>query len=145
MVNLRAFFFSALVAVVSTEFAVLPTSSATASPATSPSIEVCTSSSAGRCATIAVVSTACVNLTGRLGWLNKNISTAIIPDGFVCTFFQRETSILANFRCASAAGTGNASDVVLPGGNWNFCRVPGLDGMENFSDLTSSFTCSPIV
>ncbi|KAJ6470445.1 hypothetical protein C8R45DRAFT_937359 [Mycena sanguinolenta] len=137
MVNLQAFFFSPLVAVVSIEFALVSTSPVMASPATSPSIEVCTSSAAGRCATIAVVSAACVNLTGRLGWLNKNISTAIIPDGFVCTFFQRETSILANFRCASATGTGKASGVVLPGGNWNFCRVPGLDGMENFSDLTS--------
>ncbi|KAJ6470432.1 hypothetical protein C8R45DRAFT_1015601 [Mycena sanguinolenta] len=138
MVNLRAFFFSALVAVVSTEFAVLPTSFVTANPATSPSIEVCTNSTAARCATIAVVSAACVNLTGRLGWLNKNISAAIIPDGFVCTFFQ-------NLLCASATGTGNASDVVLQGGSWNFSSVPGLDGMENFTDLTSSFTCSPIV
>ncbi|KAJ7784024.1 hypothetical protein B0H14DRAFT_2474120 [Mycena olivaceomarginata] len=85
------------------------------------------------------VSDTCVNLTGGLSFLNKEISTATVPGGFVCTFFQ-------DFGC-TRLGTGNAgtdSQVFLTQGTWNFFSVPGLSGITNFNDLTSSFSCSPL-
>ncbi|KAJ6470436.1 hypothetical protein C8R45DRAFT_875215, partial [Mycena sanguinolenta] len=104
----------------------------------SATIEVCTGSlnPASGCVTVPVVSDSCVNLTGGLSFLNKEISSALIPNGFICT----------DFACISS-GTGNSatnSEVVLQGGSWNFFSVPGLSGTENFNDLTSSFTCSPL-
>ncbi|KAF8205297.1 hypothetical protein K438DRAFT_1964374 [Mycena galopus ATCC 62051] len=107
----------------------------------SPSIEVCTGSvnPPSGCVNITVVSSDCRNLAGRLSFLNKEISTAVVPDGLVCTFFQ-------DFNC-TASGTGNAgtdSEVVLQGGTWDLSEAPGLSGSEDFSDLTSSFACSPI-
>ncbi|KAJ7342560.1 hypothetical protein DFH08DRAFT_703980, partial [Mycena albidolilacea] len=91
------------------------------------------------CAPVPTVSDTCVNLTGGLSFLNKEISTATLPSGFVCTFFQ-------DFGC-TASGTGNAgtdSQVVLTQGTWNFFSVSGLSGITNFNDLTSSFSCSPL-
>ncbi|KAJ7704246.1 hypothetical protein B0H14DRAFT_3903635 [Mycena olivaceomarginata] len=80
-----------------------------------------------------------INLTGGLSFLNKEISTAVVPGGMICTFFQ-------DFGC-TASGVVNAgtdSQVFLGQGTWNFFAVPGLSGTTNFNDLTSSFTCSPI-
>jgi hypothetical protein len=51
-----------------------------------------------------------------------------------------------DFGC-TASGTGNAgtdSQVFLTQGTWNFFSVPGLSGITNFNDLTSSFSCSPL-
>ena len=50
-------------------------------------IQVCSSVGTG-CVTIPVVSDDCVNLTGGLSFLNKEITTAAVPGGFICTFFQ---------------------------------------------------------
>ncbi|KAJ7708404.1 hypothetical protein B0H16DRAFT_1746278 [Mycena metata] len=89
--------------------------------------------------TVPVVSDACINLIGGLSFLDKEISGAIVPGGFVCTFFQ-------DFGCI-ATGTGNAptnSEVVLVGGTWHMSNVPGLSGPINFNDLTSSISCSPV-
>ncbi|KAJ7804300.1 hypothetical protein B0H14DRAFT_2884931 [Mycena olivaceomarginata] len=91
------------------------------------------------CAAVPTVSDICVNLTGGLSFLNKEISTATVPGGFVCTFFQ-------DFGC-TASGVVNAgtdSQVFLTAGTWHMSNVPGLSGRTNFNDLTSSFTCSPI-
>ncbi|KAJ6529805.1 hypothetical protein B0H19DRAFT_1274193 [Mycena capillaripes] len=102
-------------------------------------ITICSGGPSVGCVTVPVVSDSCVNLTGGLSFLNKEITTAVIPGGFICTFFQ-------DFGCI-ATGTGNAptnSEVVLQQGTWNFFSVPGLSGTTNFNDLTSSFTCSPI-
>ncbi|KAJ7697986.1 hypothetical protein B0H14DRAFT_3037825 [Mycena olivaceomarginata] len=52
------------------------------------------------CAAIPTVSDTCVNLTGGLSFLNKEISTATVLGGFVCTFFQ-------DFGC-TASGVINA-------------------------------------
>ncbi|KAJ7436412.1 hypothetical protein FB451DRAFT_1417460 [Mycena latifolia] len=60
---------------------------ATPTPDASVSIVVCTSVGTG-CVTLPVVSDSCLNLTGGLSFLNKEISTAQIPGGFICTFFQ---------------------------------------------------------
>ncbi|KAJ6525830.1 hypothetical protein DFH09DRAFT_1046338 [Mycena vulgaris] len=104
-------------------------------------VEVCTGaiSPPSGCVNVPVVSDSCVNLTGGLTFLNKEISTAQVPGGFICTFFQ-------NFGCISS-GTGNDptdSEVVLQQGVWDFFTVPGHAGTVNFNDLTSSFYCSPL-
>ncbi|KAJ7753234.1 hypothetical protein B0H16DRAFT_776158 [Mycena metata] len=128
--------FASTLAAVLTLAAAAPAKPSPDIPAT---IEVCT----GNCPTggviIPVVSDSCINLTGGLTFLNKEISGAIVPAGFVCTFFQ-------NFGC-TATGTGNApanSEVVLVGGTWHMSNVPGLSGPVNFNDLTSSISCSPV-
>ncbi|KAF7344323.1 hypothetical protein MSAN_01913200 [Mycena sanguinolenta] len=133
MFNPKALF--ALVALVSF------VSAAPGKPSTDASagVEVCTGPPPQGCITIPVVSDDCVNLTGGFSFLNKEITTAVVPNGFICTFFQ-------NFGCI-ASGTGNAgtdSEVILQGGTWNFFAVPGLSGTEDFNDLTSSFVCSPL-
>ncbi|KAF7350855.1 hypothetical protein MSAN_01647600 [Mycena sanguinolenta] len=135
MFNSKALF--ALVALVSF------VSAAPGKPSTdaSATVEVCTGSvspSQG-CINIPVISDSCINFTGGFSFLNKEISAAVVPNGFICTFFQ-------DFGCI-ASGTGNAgtdSEVILQGGTWNFFAVPGLSGTENFNDLTSSFVCSPL-
>ncbi|KAJ7611216.1 hypothetical protein FB45DRAFT_1119815 [Roridomyces roridus] len=89
---------------------------------------------------VPVVSDACVNLVGGLTFLNKEISSAIIPGGLVCTFFQ-------DFGCFTVGlGNNNNQDaaVVLGEGTWNFGYLLGLSGSQNFNDMTSSFSCSPI-
>ncbi|KAJ7889485.1 hypothetical protein B0H14DRAFT_2336675 [Mycena olivaceomarginata] len=81
----------------------------------------------------------CINLTGGLSFLNKEISTATVPGGFICTFFQ-------DFGC-TASGVVNAgtdSEIVLQQGDWHLTSVPGLSGPTNFEDLTSSIVCSPL-
>ncbi|KAF8205343.1 hypothetical protein K438DRAFT_1818963 [Mycena galopus ATCC 62051] len=134
MFNSKALLATTLVAILSFASAtpVKPTSDV------SPSVEVCTSPGAG-CVTITVVSGDCQDLDGGLSFLDKEITTAVVPGGFVCTFFE-------DFGCTSS-GTGNSgtdSEVVLQGGTWNMLDVPGLSGPEDFNDLTSSFSCSPI-
>ncbi|KAF8205344.1 hypothetical protein K438DRAFT_1715736 [Mycena galopus ATCC 62051] len=137
MFNSKALLATALVAILSFASAtpVKPTSDV------SPSVEVCTGSAnpANGCVTITVVSGDCQDLDGGLSFLNKEISNAVIPGGLVCTFFE-------DFGC-TASGTGNSgtdSEVVLTEGTWDFFDVPGLSGTEDFNDLTSSFSCSPI-
>ena len=41
----------------------------------------------GICITIPLVTDDCIDLTGSLSVLEKRISSAIIPEGVVCTFF----------------------------------------------------------
>ncbi|KAJ7169190.1 hypothetical protein C8R43DRAFT_1121081 [Mycena crocata] len=88
------------------------------------------------CVGIPVVSDSCVSLTGGLSFLNKEISNAKIPAGFVCTFFE-------DFGCSN--GGVNGHDVaVLTGGSWDMFHVQGISGTQNFDDLTSSISCSPL-
>jgi hypothetical protein len=51
-------------------------------------VTVCTDGVGVGCVTIPSVSSTCVNLSGGLTFLNKQISTATVPGGFVCSFFQ---------------------------------------------------------
>ncbi|KAK6995908.1 hypothetical protein R3P38DRAFT_3423938 [Favolaschia claudopus] len=106
----------------------------------SANIQVCTgvNPTAG-CINVPAVSDACVNLTGGLTFLNKEITLAVIPGGFICTFFE-------DFGC-NGSGTSNGGtdrEVVLTGGTWDLGNIGGESGPINFNDLTSSFTCSPL-
>ncbi|KAJ7611198.1 hypothetical protein FB45DRAFT_941252 [Roridomyces roridus] len=137
MFNSKALLAITLVALISTVSA-SPMQQRSAKATTT--VTVCTDANAvSGCVGIPVVSDDCVNLTGGLSFLNQEISAAIVPGGFVCTFFEDAACI--------ASGTGNSnqnSEVVLTQGTWVFSSVPGLSGTENFNDLTSSFVCSPL-
>ncbi|KXN87092.1 hypothetical protein AN958_09302 [Leucoagaricus sp. SymC.cos] len=100
----------------------------------SPNVSVCTGNTPNGCITISVSSDSCVNFTGGRSFLDKEVSSAVIPAGFVCTFYEQ-------FGCLSSQGGQDA--VVLQGGTWSFFAVPGVAGTVNFNDLSSSFICSP--
>ncbi|KAJ6603456.1 hypothetical protein DFH09DRAFT_1068614 [Mycena vulgaris] len=76
--------------------------------------------------TIPALSNNCANLTGGFTFLNKEISSAEVPSGIVCTFFQ-------DFGCASGPGDDpNDGKIVLWEGTWN---IPVKNGAVNFNDL----------
>ncbi|KAJ7122162.1 hypothetical protein C8R44DRAFT_876471 [Mycena epipterygia] len=107
-------------------------------PLLAPTITVCTGSISPRngCVDIPVVSESCINFTGGLTFLNKEVSHAQVPGGFVCTFFE-------DFGCIN--GGDNVDDVaVLTGGTYTMFNVQGINGAQNFNDLTSSISCSPL-
>ncbi|KAJ7576023.1 hypothetical protein C8J56DRAFT_1171853 [Mycena floridula] len=88
------------------------------------------------CVTTPVVSDSCINLTGGLSFLNKEISNASVPPGFVCTFFE-------DFGCLNG-GVNHHDVAVLTGGTWDLFHVQGIAGTQSFNDLTSSISCSPV-
>ena len=52
-------------------------------------IEACTDINfGGTCITIPISSDSCIDLTGGFSILNGQISSAVVPGGFVCTFFE---------------------------------------------------------
>ncbi|KAJ7797016.1 hypothetical protein B0H14DRAFT_2912910, partial [Mycena olivaceomarginata] len=135
MFNSKALFTSTLAAVLVSFAAATPVGPVTEVPVT---VTVCTGGVGVGCVAIPIVSETCVNLSNGLSFLNKQISTATVPGGFVCSFFQR-------FNCNASPVKGSTdSEIVLTPGTWNFFNVPGLSGSTNFNDLTSSFTCSII-
>ncbi|KAF8953059.1 hypothetical protein BDZ97DRAFT_2065872 [Flammula alnicola] len=83
------------------------------------------------CVAIPIVSDQCIDFSGGLSFLDNGVSSATVPDGFVCTFFDQP-------NCAD----GDA--VVLTPGSWNFFNVPGPSGSVNFNDMASSVSCSPV-
>ncbi|KAJ7700602.1 hypothetical protein B0H16DRAFT_1902928 [Mycena metata] len=130
--------FSAKFLLAALSLAAVPSSLTLGGELASPSITACTGTinPPDGCATISVVSASCINLTGTLSSLNKAVSWAQVPDGLVCTFFQD--------RDCSNGGV-NAHDVaVLEGGTWDMSDVEGIGGPQNFSDQTSSISCSPL-
>ncbi|KAJ7797010.1 hypothetical protein B0H14DRAFT_3887299 [Mycena olivaceomarginata] len=134
MFNSKALLASTLAALASIA-AATPVGPVTETPAT---VTVCSGGVGVGCANIPIGS-GCINLDHGLSFLNKEISTAVVPGGIICTFSQ-------DFGC-TASGVVNAgtdSQVLLSQGTWNFFSVPGLSGPTNFNDLTSSFDCSPI-
>ncbi|KAJ7122179.1 hypothetical protein C8R44DRAFT_785789 [Mycena epipterygia] len=107
-------------------------------PLLAPTITVCTGSITPQngCVALPVVSDSCINFTGGLSFLNKEVSHAEVPGGFVCTFFE-------DAGCIN--GGQNDHDVaVLTGGTYTMFNVQGINGAQNFNDLTSSISCSPL-
>ncbi|KAJ7725775.1 hypothetical protein B0H16DRAFT_1894996 [Mycena metata] len=130
--------FSAKVLLAALILAAVPSSLTLGGKLVSPSITACTGTinPPDGCATISVVSASCINLTGNFSPLNKAVSWVQVPDGLVCTFFQDRD-------CRN--GGVNADDaVVLEGGTWDMSDVQGIGGPQNFSDQTSSISCSPL-
>ncbi|KAF8207933.1 hypothetical protein K438DRAFT_1962206 [Mycena galopus ATCC 62051] len=70
-------------------------------------------------------------LTGALSFLNQEVISVVVPDKFLCTFFQ-------GFTCTSSGANGEVS---MTEGVWNLAGAPGASGSVDFSDLTGSFSC----
>ncbi|THU83839.1 hypothetical protein K435DRAFT_784047 [Dendrothele bispora CBS 962.96] len=106
----------------------------------SPTITLCTAVQfGGICVKPAVVSDTCINLTGGLTTLNEEVSSAVVPAGFICTFFDA-------FGCTTSDPANSDKDEVgLVGGSYpSFGSLSGINGALNFNDKSSSFSCSPL-
>ncbi|KAJ7585987.1 hypothetical protein C8J56DRAFT_50339 [Mycena floridula] len=103
-----------------------------------PGFTICSGSINPRqgCVDLPVATENCINLTGGLAFLNKQISATRFSVGLVCTFFE-------DFGCING-GADHHDVAVLTGGTWNFAQVQGIAGTQNFNDLTSSFSCSAV-
>ncbi|KAJ7347443.1 hypothetical protein DFH08DRAFT_809199 [Mycena albidolilacea] len=134
--------FSAKFILTALAFAAISSAAPKAPKLTSASITVCTNKKLkGACVTLSVISDSCINFTGGLTFLNKEITSAQVPAGFVCTFFE-------DFGCEET-GTKKHDAAALTGGTYNNFAKPGLGGVkglsgQNFDKLTSSISCSPI-
>ncbi|KAK7435113.1 hypothetical protein VKT23_019806 [Stygiomarasmius scandens] len=108
-------------------------------PAASPTITLCTAVNfGGTCIQLPVVSDSCTNFTGGLTVLNKELSSAVIPGGFICTLFT-------DFGCSTASSQDSRDEAALVGGSYpNFSQLNGIAGIQNFNDVPSSFSCSPL-
>ncbi|KAF8205346.1 hypothetical protein K438DRAFT_1818969 [Mycena galopus ATCC 62051] len=141
MLNTKTLIFWTLAAVLSPGSAT-PVNLGTSIQYDNVTVEVCSEGgdSAIGCVIIPVVSDDCINLTGGFSGLNKEISAAVVPDCFICKFFQA-------FGCTTdgIVDPGTDSEVDLPQGSWDFSSVPGFSGTTNFEDLTSSFACFSLV
>ncbi|KAJ7279381.1 hypothetical protein C8J57DRAFT_1570023 [Mycena rebaudengoi] len=84
------------------------------------------------CINIPINSDDCHSFTGGFSFLNDEVSAAIVPAGFICTFFD----------AAGCLSTTDTDVVFLQGGTYSFLSVPGIFGNVNFNDRASSFTCS---
>ncbi|KAJ6479543.1 hypothetical protein C8R47DRAFT_983412 [Mycena vitilis] len=102
-----------------------------------PTVTVCTGSLGNGCVGIPVGTDECVNFNAGLTFLDKEVSAATVPAGYVCTFFE-------DYGCTSASGFEGPDVVVLTGGSWSMFAVPGVRGIQDFNDETSSFSCSPL-
>lgn len=51
-----------------------------------PTISLCTGYVGTGCISVPVVSDTCVNFTGGLTFLNKEVTSVVVPGGFACTF-----------------------------------------------------------
>ncbi|KAF8999937.1 hypothetical protein BDQ17DRAFT_1543398 [Cyathus striatus] len=125
---------STATAATAASVAVVTSAADTRSIELSPMVVVCTGSITPHngCVTIPISNDECVNFTGGLTFLNKEVSNAEIPSGLVCTFFSA-------LKCKSSSSD---DIVVLNGGTWNFFKVPGRNGQTNFNDKASSFICT---
>ncbi|KDR73354.1 hypothetical protein GALMADRAFT_72951, partial [Galerina marginata CBS 339.88] len=88
----------------------------------------------GFCASLPFMDQKCICFTGGLTILNKEVSSAIIPQGIACTFFEA-------FSCFSSAPQ-LSDEVVVNGSTSDFASLLGISGTQNFTDLSSSFVCS---
>ncbi|KAK7435116.1 hypothetical protein VKT23_019809 [Stygiomarasmius scandens] len=108
-------------------------------PTASPTVTLCTAVNfGGICIQLPIVSDSCTSFTGGLTILNKELSSAIIPGGFICTLF-------AQSGCTTASSQDSRDEVALVGGSYpNFSVLNGIAGLQNFNDVPSSFVCSPL-
>ncbi|KAJ7491395.1 hypothetical protein B0H11DRAFT_2008918 [Mycena galericulata] len=102
---------------------------------TFPNVTFCTGSISppDGCVDIQAGSDTCVDFTGGLTFLNKEVSNVEIPDGFVCTFFEA-------FGCLNSTANGDDA-AVLPCGTWDMLDVQSINGTQGFNDLASSVSC----
>ncbi|KAK7435118.1 hypothetical protein VKT23_019811 [Stygiomarasmius scandens] len=111
----------------------------TRASAAAPNITLCSAPEFnGICLFPSVVSDACVDLTGGMAVLNKELSSARIPAGFVCTFFTQS-------GCTTITTADSRDELGLAGGSYPaFSMAIGIAGPQNFEDIPSSYSCSPL-
>ncbi|KAB8227700.1 uncharacterized protein BDW43DRAFT_293490 [Aspergillus alliaceus] len=101
--------------------------------AASPQIGFCTDVNfGGTCINFPIVSDTCVDFKGGLTLLYHEVSSVIVPAGFICELYH-------DYGCTS-------SSITLLQGRWKglFSVPNGSGSTMNFNDLTASFSCSPI-
>ncbi|THU83844.1 hypothetical protein K435DRAFT_971420 [Dendrothele bispora CBS 962.96] len=79
----------------------------------------------------------CVNLVGGLTGLNKEVSSAVVPERTNCTLFS-------NFGCLQMNPPDDDHDKIsLPTGSYpNFFEITVQEAEpRDFNDMTSSFVC----
>lgn len=70
-------------------------------------------------------------------------SSAPFMSAFLSVPRARILTLSSDYGCIN--GGVNGHDVaVLTGGTWSMFNVQGLSGTQNFNDLISSFSCSPL-
>ncbi|THV03342.1 hypothetical protein K435DRAFT_835915 [Dendrothele bispora CBS 962.96] len=104
-----------------------------------PTVTLCTAVGfGGICVPIPANTGNCIDFLGGLTILNKEVSSAMIPPGFVCTFYSE-------FGCDTAGSSDSRDEIGLIGGSYpNFHAVPGINGQQDFNDMASSISCGPI-
>ncbi|KAJ7678633.1 hypothetical protein B0H17DRAFT_944363, partial [Mycena rosella] len=104
----------------------------------SENLTLCTNNNfVGVCLAIPIVPDGCQNFIGGFTIMNKELSSAVIPSGFICTFFE-------DFGCLSTGSNGQ-DEVALQGGSFaNFAAIPGVFAAQNFDNDASSYSCSVI-
>jgi hypothetical protein len=107
------------------------------------------------CVDLSAVADTCTDFTGYFSFLDKAVSSAQVPPGLVCTFFESvitfqgvvDRNNLTYLRRDLDCRNGGVNDhdvAVLTGGTWDMSHVQGIAGTQNFNDLTSSISCSPV-
>ncbi|KAF5354482.1 hypothetical protein D9758_012421 [Tetrapyrgos nigripes] len=82
----------------------------------------------------------CLDLVGGFTGLNKEISSAVVPEGFDCNFFS-------NFACTLSQTSPLHSKLSLSSGSFSdFLNISdtiagGVRGTRDFNDRTSSIKC----
>ncbi|KAJ7676929.1 hypothetical protein DFH06DRAFT_1122214 [Mycena polygramma] len=119
-----------------------------------PTITLCAGSLSNGCVGVPVGTDECVNFTARFTFLDKEVSAATIPGArrllenlgiFRELEGPKSLRVLSENREFGCTHAGGFEDfVVLTGGSWSMFAVPGIKGTEDFNDLTSSISCSPL-
>ncbi|KAJ7602766.1 hypothetical protein FB45DRAFT_965014 [Roridomyces roridus] len=104
-----------------------------------PTLQLCIGTAVlpDQCFNFPVQSTSCVDFIGGLTGLDKQVTTADVPEYFECALFK-------NFACLNN-GTIDSDEVILPAGMWNLSQVMGEAGSPCFANVTSSFNCRRVV
>ncbi|PPR06447.1 hypothetical protein CVT26_006461 [Gymnopilus dilepis] len=89
----------------------------------------------GTCVEVSLAAVQCINIYA-LPALFNDLSSLAVPFGFICTLFAGKDCIRMNSTSRDIVG--------ISGGIWpSLTAVEGVDGPQNFDDLTSSLICSP--
>ncbi|KAJ3568722.1 hypothetical protein NP233_g5536 [Leucocoprinus birnbaumii] len=121
--------FSKLTSIITTTLAVSSAALAAPSPSAGVNVEVCTDTNLSGCTTIPVTFGVCVNFQGDYSSLNNAVSSASIPAGSSCTFYD-----ITNCNVGSSSG---GPWVALAAGDHDDLSTLGFD------NLASSFFCNP--
>ncbi|KAJ6522343.1 hypothetical protein DFH09DRAFT_1097231 [Mycena vulgaris] len=129
-----------LFTVLATVLAVVSAAPADIGPDASENLTLCTNNNfVGACLAIPIVPDGCQSFIGGFTIMNKELSSAVIPDGFILL-----SPVPRDFGCLSTGSNGQ-DEVALQGGSFaNFAAIPGVFAAQNFDNDASSYSCSVI-